>query len=49
MTNYLMKILTERSYLFTTIFERKIIKNIKEKLFYVAFNFEAEMQTATSS
>ncbi|KAD3640350.1 hypothetical protein E3N88_29573 [Mikania micrantha] len=47
-TDSLMKILSGRGYLFTTNAEREIIHDMKEKLAYVALDYQQELETARS-
>ena len=49
LTEWMMKCLMEKGYTFTTTAEREIVRDIKEKLAYIAIDYDAEMKDAAGS
>lgn len=49
LTNYMMKLLNQRGYQFSTAAEQEIVRDMKEKLCYVAMDHEVESMTAAKT
>lgn len=49
LTNYMKTLLKERGYDFMTSADRELVRDMKEKLCYVASNLESEMHSAATS
>lgn len=49
LTEYLVKLVAERGYRFRTSAEKEIVRDVKERLGYVAYDFGKEMESASKS
>jgi len=49
LTEYMMKILTERGFSFTTSAEREIVRDMKEKLCYISENYDSDLADSESN
>jgi len=48
LTEYMVKLLTEKGYSFNTTAEREIVRDLKEKLTFLAINYDDELKDAVS-
>jgi actin-related protein len=49
LTDHLMKLLQQRGFTFTTTAEKETVRDVKEKLCYVALDYEKELKEASSN
>jgi len=49
LTEWMMKLLMEKGFAFTTTAEREIVRDVKEKLTYVALDYDEELANAKTS
>jgi len=49
LTEYMMKILMERGFTFTTSAEKETVRDVKEKLCYVAMDYDKELREASGN